>query len=99
MKHAYDICSFLPGYKNDIGDKGFRISDEKNWACADPDSFARWGPTTTTFYVCFLVYDRKEYPNTTVSGPSPASRGNAFQMVFRWRADDGPTLNSGLVAL
>ena len=28
----------------------------------------------------------------------PASK-KAIQMAFRWRADDGPTLNAGLVAL
>ena len=53
----------------------------------------------TTFFVCFLVYERREDPNTTISGPSPVCQGNAFQMVICWRADDGPTLNSGLVAL
>ena len=33
--------------------------------------------------------------NWAIIGP-PA---NAFEMAFRWRADDGPTLNAGLVAL
>ena len=26
-------------------------------------------------------------------------RREGIQMAFRWRADDGPTLNAGLVAL
>ena len=38
----------------------------------------------------FLVDEGREGPNTTLRGPS---------MAFRWRADGGPTLNAGLVAL
>ena len=38
-------------------------------------------------------------PNTTISGPSTARQRNAIKMVFRWRADNGLTLNAGLVAL
>ena len=38
-------------------------------------------------------------PNTPISGPSTARQGNAILMAFRWRANDGPTLNAGLVAL
>ena len=34
----------------------------------------------------------------TIYRPSSACQLNAIQMVFRWRADDGPTLNTGLVA-
>ena len=45
--------------------------------------------------VFFLIDEGKEDPNTTISGPSLARQ----QMVFCWRADDGPTLNAGLVAL
>ena len=40
-----------------------------------------------------------EDPNTTISGPSSARQRNAIWMAFRWRADDGPTLNAGSVAL
>ena len=36
---------------------------------------------------------------TTISGPSSARQRNVISMAFRWRADDGPTLNAGLVAL
>ena len=38
-------------------------------------------------------------PNTTISGPSTARQRNAIYMTFHWRADNGPTLNAGLVAL
>ena len=38
----------------------------------------------------FLVDEGREDPSNTISGPSSA---------FRWRADDGPTMNAGLVAL
>ena len=34
---------------------------------------------------------------STISGPSSGRQQNAIQMAFRWRADDGPTSNAGLV--
>ena len=34
-----------------------------------------------------------------IYGPSSARQRNTIKMAFRWRADDGPTLNAGLVAL
>ena len=37
--------------------------------------------------------------NTTKSEPSSARQRNAIKVTFRWRADDGPTLNASLVAL
>ena len=37
--------------------------------------------------------------NTTISGQSSARQQNAIYMAFRLRADDGPTLNAGLVAV
>ena len=40
------------------------------------------------FFFFFLFDDGRKDPNTTIS-----------EMAFRWRADDGPTLNAGLVAL
>ena len=47
----------------------------------------------------FLVDEGIEDPITTINGPSSARQGNAIEMAFRWQADDGPTLNAGLVAL
>ena len=44
-----------------------------------------------------IVLRKPQY--TTKSGPSSAYQGNAIKMVFRWHADDGPTLNDGRVAL
>ena len=58
-----------------------------------PESFARGGPTLKTF----LVEEGTEDPNTTKSGPLSARQQNAILMVFRWRANDGPTLNAGLI--
>ena len=55
-------------------------------SCADPDSFVRDSPTLTKFF-----YEGREDPNTTIISPP--------QMAFRWRGDDGPILNAGLVAL
>ena len=60
--------------------------------CAEPDSFARGGPTLTTFFFSFLVDEGRKDPNTTISGPPSARQRNAM------RADVGPTLNAGLVA-
>ena len=47
----------------------------------------------------FLFDEGRNDKNTTISGPSSARQRNAIKMAFRWRADDGPTLNAGLVAL
>ena len=47
----------------------------------------------------FLVDEGIEDPNITINGPSSACQRNAISMAFRWRADSGPTLNAGLVAL
>ena len=57
----------------------------------------------SVFFIYFIIFisfnERRNDLNATKSGPSSARQRNAIQMVFRWRADDGPTLNSGLVAL
>ena len=42
----------------------------------------------------FLVDEGREDQNTTLGGPSSARQRNAFRL----RADNGPTLNAGLVA-
>ena len=47
----------------------------------------------------FFVDEGTEDPNTAINGPSSARQRNAIEMAFRWRADDGPTLNAGWVAL
>ena len=57
--------------------------------CTNPESFFRGGPTSTTF-IFFLVDEGREDSNINISGPSSACQQNAFYMVFRWRADDGP---------
>ena len=74
----------------------FFCPEMKEGSCADPESFDRGGPLLTMFY--FLVVEGREDPNTTISGPSLVRQRNAIKMVFRWRANDGPTLKSGLVA-
>ena len=52
------------------------------------------------FYsISFYVDEGREDPNTTISGPSSACQRNAIEMAFRWRTDDGPTLNAGFVSL
>ena len=57
--------------------------------CADPESYVRGGPT-----LIFLVDEGREDQNTTIGGTSSARQRN----VFSWRADNGSTLNAGLVA-
>ena len=77
----------------------FDTSDKsrRDRSCADPESFDREGPLLTIFL--FLVVEGREDPNTTISAPSSVRQRNANQMAFRWRADDSPILNAGLVAL
>ena len=64
--------------------------------CKDPESFVSEAPTLA---VLFVFDEFREDPNTNISGPSSAQLQNAILMAFRWRADDGPTLNAGLAAL
>ena len=42
--------------------------------CADPESYARGGPTLTFF----LVDEGREDQNTTIGGPSSARQRNAI---------------------
>ena len=51
------------------------------------------------FFLLFLVVEGFEDPNITKNGPSSARQRNVIEIAFRWRADDGPTLNASLVAL
>ena len=52
------------------------------------------------FFIYFFFFDGMERgSNFTKSGPSSARQRNAIKMAFRWRADNGPPLNAGLVAL
>ena len=52
----------------------------------------------SNFDIFFVVDEGWEDPNTTLCGSSSTRQRNAIEMAFRWRADDGPTLNAGLVA-
>ena len=61
--------------------------------------FFQRGSNSDNVFFRFLVAEGKEDPNTTKSGPSSARQRSGILMAFRWRADDGPTLNAGLVAL
>ena len=61
--------------------------------------FCQRGSKNDSFFVVFLVDEGIEDPNTTVNGPSSARQWNTIHMAFPWWADEGPTLNAGLVAL
>ena len=66
-------------------------------ACAVQESFVRGGPSLTTFIVCFviLVDEGREDNNFAISGTFSACQQNA---IICWRANNGPSLNAGLVA-
>ena len=61
-------------------------------------NFCQRGSNFENFFF-FFFFERRDDPNTTKSGPSSARKRNDIYMAFRWRTDDGPTLNSGLVYL
>ena len=60
--------------------------------------FLREGPNLITFFF-FFFFKWIGDPNTAINGPTFARQQNAIEMAFCWWADDGPTLNAGLVAL
>ena len=68
---------------------------------AQPESFVRGGSNFDSVYFnfIFLVDEGKKDSNTTISGSSSAHQRSAIWMAFRWRVDDGPSLNADLVAL
>ena len=47
------------------------------------------------FFVFCFFYEGRNDPYTTINGPLLARQQNAI-FAFRWRVDDGPTLNAGL---
>ena len=60
-------------------------------ACADPESFARRGPT-------FFIKGKRIQRALKAGHYRPAS-DTPFKWSFTDGADDGPTLNAGLAAL
>ena len=57
--------------------------------------FFQRGSNFNVFFFCFFLVDvGREDPITTIRGPSSAGD---IEMAFRWRADDGPKVNAGLV--
>ena len=58
----------------------------------DPESFIRGGPTLAIF---FYLMKGERFQIALKTGHHRHTR----EMAFRWLADDGPTLNAGLVAL
>ena len=64
------------------------------YTCADPESFARGGPT----FFSFLIRGKRIQIALKAGHHWPAS-DRPFKWHFCCRADDGPTLNAGLAAL
>ena len=76
-------------------------------SCADPEILIRGGPTLTTFFlVCLFFYyyyifffflvdegKKNRYHHKRAIIAPLAKHHFAILMAFRWRADDGPTLN------
>ena len=79
----------------------WKVSNCATWPCTDPESFARGVQLWQGFFRVVLSFFRwgERIQNSTKSGPPPARHRNAIEMAFHYRADDGPTLNAGLVAL
>ena len=61
-------------------------------SCTDPESFVRGDPTLTSFFFLFF-FSWIQIP-LCEGHHRPAS-----ETPFRWRAEDGPTLNAGFVDL
>ena len=59
---------------------------------ADPDSLGGRGGNFDSSFKMTRVETRDDQ-NTTISGPSSVRQPSAIYMAFRWRAEDGPTLN------
>ena len=73
-RELFDLLelSFLMSCDSQCSMAGGLVCDENFFviSCADPESFARGGPTMTPF-VLFLFF-RREDPSTAISGPSSA---------------------------
>ena len=64
-------------------------------SCANPERFFREGPALTIFFFC-LVYEGREDPNTTLSGPSSA-RQQRWPNIECWCGSLVITRGSGQV--
>ena len=57
------------------------------------------GGSNFDVFALYFCDEGKEDPDTTKSRPLFSRQQNAIKMAFHRRADDGPTLNAGLVAI
>ena len=69
-------------------------------SCADLESFVKGAKILTMFFPLFVLMrgERIQIPLYAAGHIRPAN-DTPFKMAFRWRADYGPTLTSGLKAL
>ena len=65
------------------------IIDSALLSCEDPGNFVRGGQTLTMFFFFFFFFfcDEGREDKRDIIGPPG----------FRWRADNGPSLNAGLI--
>ena len=55
----------------------------------------KWRSNSDVFVLFLFLVDEGGIQSNTKSGPSSDRQRNTIYMVFRWRAYDGPTLNTG----
>ena len=61
-----------------------------HYACADPESFVRGGPSSTCLF--FKLMNGERIKIALIIDPQAKRH-------WRWCADDGPTINAGFIAL
>ena len=77
-------------------------SGSESYSCADPERFIRGGSNLITFFFFFFFFCILLMSGGRIKIPLLAGLvGSSARQrkPLKWRADDGPTLNAGLVAL
>ena len=71
--------------------------------CANPESFVRRGQILTIFGERILIPQKAGHhwsaSETPLKWRFAGGPMMAISMSFRWRADDSPTMNAGVIAL
>ena len=67
------------------------------WSTRGSRKFCQRGSSPDNVF--FSSWDGERIEIAIKSGPLSARLRNVIEMAFHWQADDGPTLNAGLVAV